>query len=125
MNRINPLYIALFTVVLLFLILFKLHNAKLELKQIEHSYKENTKLAIQLNALKNTYSKEFFIPSSISNFFVQKRTKHTLSISSKKIDAKVLNLLMQKVLNGAYNITKLKINRINNREVNLYMEIKW
>jgi hypothetical protein len=48
-----------------------------------------------------------------------------LTISAKKLDLKNLNLLMQKVLNGAYNITKLKIIRLDDADVSLQMEIKW
>jgi len=46
---------------------------------------------------------------------VQKRTKTGVILSSKSINAKELNRFMGRVLNGAYNITKLKIKKISTK----------
>ena len=125
MNRINPLHISLLLVILLFVFIFKLSNAKTELLNAQHAYKDNKEIALKLSALRDAYTKKFIIPSSIKPLAVQKKIKNGISISFKKMDLKSLNLLMQKVLNETYNIIKLEIVRLSDTEVSLKMEIKW
>jgi len=125
MNRINPLHISLFLVLLFFVAIFKLHLAKTGLNEAKKSYKESLNLAVALDGLKNTYTKKIIIPSSLRGLIAQRKTKDGLVMTSKKLDIKSLNLLMGKVMNGAYNVTKLNITRLSDTQASLYMEIKW
>jgi len=125
MNRINPLHISLFFLVVFVVLVFKLNTTKSELIEVKKAYKENINIATKLSGLKNAYTKKFILPPSLNALVDQKQIKNGLTISAKKLDLKSLNLLMQKVLNGAYNITKLKITRLNDVDVSLQMEIKW
>jgi len=124
-SRINPLYISLFLILLFFISIFKLDSAKTELIETEKSYNKSKKLAVELNSLKSSYTKRIVFPSSIKGLITQRKTKDTLVVNSKELDIKSLNLLMGRVINGAYNITKLNITRLDNTKVSLYMEIKW
>jgi len=135
MNRINPLYVGLLLVMLLLVLYVKLSGLKTELKEAKNSYKESELLAKNLSALKNVYANKskskasllrILSQSSIKSANIQKKeTKKGMKLSASKMDAKVLNSLMSKVLNGSYQITSLKIKRLSTTQVSFEMEIKW
>ncbi len=125
MNRVNPIYIAIFLFSILFILLFKLNEIKSELRELKVSYKESLNLSQELSQLKKVYRQKLRLPASISSHITQKKIKNGVSISAEKLDLRTLNSLMSKVLNGAYKITELNVKRLNNTEVTLYMEIKW
>ena len=125
MNRINPLYIILLLILLFFVALFKLHSAKMQLLESEKSYKKSMQLTVELSGLKDAYSRRFILSPSVKNLVLQRKIKNGLIISSKNIDINSLNILMGKVINGTYNITKLNITRLNDTQASIYMELKW
>lgn len=125
MNRINPIYVVLLLIFIPLFLLFKLSYAKTELYEAREAYKQTLKLSTELDGLKKAYSKKLKLPSLKSASLVQKRSKSGLIISSKSIDIKELNFVMGKVLNGTYNINTLKIKKLSDTKVSLYMEIKW
>jgi len=135
MNRVNPLHIgALLAVVILFLF-FKLSGVKSELKEANKSFIESEKLAVNLSTLKAVYADKKKTKKSLEKILsnrtlktsglIVKHSKKSVHISAKTIDALVLNTLMGKVLNGSYNITMLKIKKLNETKASLDMEIKW
>ncbi len=125
MNRINPLYLGLLLVALLIFISLKLSGAKDELLMAKEAYKESAKLSLELSELKKVYTQKLNLSSLNSSDLVKKTTKSGMIISSSSMDIKLLNSLMSKVLNGAYNISELKIKKLSETKVSLYMEIKW
>ncbi|NOR57771.1 MAG: hypothetical protein GQ474_04535 [Sulfurimonas sp.] len=125
MNRINPLYLGLFLIVLLLFVSFKLSSAKGELSEAKEAYKESSKLSTELSGLKKVYSKKVNLSSLKSASVVQKRTKTGVILSSAVMSSKELNALMSRVLNGAYNITELKIKKLSPTKASLHLEIKW
>jgi hypothetical protein len=125
MNRINPIYVIIFLVGLLVVLFFKLNGIKNEFSEVKQSYKESLDLATQLSQLKKVYRQKLRLPYSISSKVTQKKIKNGVAISSKNMDIKTLNLLMGKILNGAYKITDLNIKRVSDTEADFYMEIKW
>ena len=135
MNSVNPLHIGgLIAVVILFLF-FKLSGAKLELVEATRDYKASEKLAVEVSALKSVYGNKKRVKKSLNRIFTSailkpaklliQRNKNSIKISTKSISAKRVNYLMGKVLNGAYNITLLKIKRLSEEKAELEMEIKW
>ena len=125
MNRINPLYLGLFLIVLLLFVSFKLSSAKNELSEVKEAYKESSKLSTELSSLKKVYSKKVNLSSLRSASVVQKRTKTGVILSSASMSSKELNALMSRVLNGAYNIAELKIKKLSPTKASLHLEIKW
>jgi hypothetical protein len=125
MNRINPLYLGLFLIVLLLFVSFKLSSAKSELAEAKEAYKESSKLSIELSGLKKVYSKKVNLSSLKSASVVQKRTKTGVILNSASMSSKELNALMSKVLNSAYNVTELKIKKLSPTKASLHLEIKW
>ena len=125
MNRINPLYLGLFLIVLLLFVSFKLSSAKSELAETKEAYKESLKLSTELSGLKKVYSKKVNLSSLRSASVVQKRTKTGVILSSASMNSKELNALMSRVLNSAYNVTELKIKKLSPTKASLHLEIKW
>jgi len=135
MNRINPIYLGGLLLVVLMLFIFKLSSAKDELSEVKESYKTTAKLSTELSGLKDVYSQKsktqkalqrvLRLASLRSADLKQKTKKSGVVISSESMDINALNSFMGKMLNGAYNITSLKIKRLSDEKVSLNVEIKW
>ncbi|QSZ40703.1 hypothetical protein GJV85_00735 [Sulfurimonas aquatica] len=135
MNQISPLHIGAFLIALLAFTFFQLSNLQEELVDASDSYAESEKLAVELSSLKEVYASKSKTKKAIDRVLNQstlrstdldiKRTKSSISIASKSIDAKALNSLMGKILNASYNITRLKIKKLSETKASLDMEIKW
>lgn len=135
MNQVNPLHVGALLVVLLAFLFFTLGEVKSEFEDEKALYLESEKLAVELSALKDVYADKKKTQRSIERLLAQsslqsadlvvKKDKKSIKISSKSIDAKVLNSLMGKVLNGSYNVSQLQIKRLSETKASLEMEIKW
>ena len=134
MNNLNPLHIgALLAIVVIFLFV-KLDGAKTELKEVQKSFKESEKVAVDVSSLKSVYADKKKIKKSLESIFnrVKKTTelkikhnKGSVFVSANSIDTSALNTLMGKILNGTFNITELKIRKLSETKASLEMEIKW
>jgi len=135
MNRLNPLYIVIFFVMILLFTLFQLSSAKKELGVSELAYKETLALSTKLSTLRKTYGDKMKVKKSLNRILSQsslkeakiskKVTSSSMIISSESIKLNELNSLMSKILNGSYQISKLSIKRLDNKNANLNMVIKW
>lgn len=135
MNRINPLHVAALLIMLLLFFMFKLSGAKEELSQTKALYQETLSVSTELKALNESYSDKERIRKSInlllshtslkSANITQKVQSSNMFLSSASLDSTALNFLLGKVLNGAYNISSLKIKRLSEKSASLEMEIKW
>jgi biopolymer transport protein ExbB/TolQ len=135
MNRLHPLHIGALLVVVLLFSFFKLNAAKQQLHQVQKSYKESKHLALELSALKDTYGNKKKIQKqiqkiaalrSLSNAKIQTLWKKKgVVLRSSSLDLKALNLFMGKILNGNFNIVKLKITKKDDLRASLEMEIQW
>ena len=135
MNRVNPLYLGLFLLVVLVLSVFKLNSAKHELKEVRLSYKETSKIANELTSLKSVYNDKNNLEKSLKRVLKQKLLKgieidtifkkNNVKISSQSIDKKALDFLMGKILNSTYNVVSLDIKKLSEEKASLKMEIKW
>ena len=135
MNRVNPLYLGLFLLVVLVLSVFKLNSAKHELKEVRLSYKETSKIANELTSLKSVYNDKNNLEKSLKRVLKQKLLKgieidtifkkNNVKISSQSIDKKALDFLMGKILNSTYNVVSLDIKKLSEEKASLKLEIKW
>lgn len=135
MSQINPLHIAALLVALLAFLFFTLSGVKSDLVEEKALYLQSEKLAVQLSGLKDVYADKRNIQKSIERLLSQrslksaalesKKYKNSIKVSSKSMDAKALNSLMGKILNGSYNVSELKIKRLSETKASLEMEIKW
>jgi len=135
MNRINPIYILAFLLVVFLILIYKLDNAKNNLEETQASFKSTENLAIKLSSLKNTYANKQNIKKSLQKILkhsslksaniVTKFRSTSLLITAKNIDKNSLNQLISKLINKSFIINKLKIRKINSSSAELSMEIKW
>jgi len=135
MNRINPLYIGMLLIFVLFFLVLKLENAKDELNFTKQSFNKTKKLAVDTSSLKNVYENKKFLKNSILSIIsrpilrdssiVKDISSSGIVISSDNMNLSSLNFLMSKVLNMPFNITILEIRRLSNTKSSLKMEIKW
>ena len=135
MNRVNPLHMGMFFVVLITFLFFQLSSVKTELEEAKSSFETSEKLAVDLSSLKSAYADKKKIKKSLEKILANrtlravnlkiKRNKKSIRISAKSIDARVLNTLMGKVLNGSFNIVILKVKTLSETKASLEMEIKW
>lgn len=135
MNKINPLYVVAIVVVITLFALFQLQNTKEELTQIKSEYSEVKALSTELVGLKRAYGDSKKSKKALQRILrasLLKRadvksvfSKSRVKISAPSIDKKSLNYLMSKILNGAYNITALSIEKLSDTKASLNMEIKW
>ena len=124
MNRFNPLYLVFLLIVLLLFLSFQLSTVKNDLTQVKEAYKESVQLSTELRELKKAYSVKLNLSSIKSSSLTQKIDESGITISSNSMDIKDLNCLMRKLLNGAYNVSVLKIKRVSDTKVTLHLEIK-
>jgi hypothetical protein len=133
MNKINPLYIIGFFIVLSLFVYYKTSQKKYELTQLQENYKTTKELALKLHALKKAYSPQNkkilsrILKSSIlqSTNLKVKDSKTKTKITAKMINKSALNYLMNRIFNSTFNITKIDIRRVDNTHANLDMEISW
>ena len=135
MNRLNPLYLGIFLLLLLLFFAIKLIDAKKELHQEKILYEKTLKIALDTSALKKAFADKEREKKEVLHILsnpvlksagIQKEmTNSGIRISSKNMDIKALNFLMGKILNTTLNITMLKIKRINENKSTLEVKIKW
>ena len=135
MNRINPIYIAVFLILILLILLMSLSSSKSELAEVKSEYKQTQEIASKLLGLKGAYGDKNEVKKSLKKLLAisqlrsakieQKTRKGSIVLSSKSIDKKALNALMGKLLNKTYNITALKIKKQSPNSVSFEMEIAW
>ncbi|QOY52842.1 hypothetical protein [Candidatus Sulfurimonas baltica] len=135
MNRINPIYVLILLVMILVLTTFKLNSGKIELKEAQEIYKTTEKIATELGGLKEVYGDKAKVKKSLKSILKQPALKSasisekfkasSLSISSEAIEINSLNLLMSKLLNGAYDIHSMQIKKLSDDKVSFKMEIRW
>jgi biopolymer transport protein ExbB/TolQ len=135
MNRINPLYIGVFLLVVLIMSIYSLNSAKQSLRESKKSFKETQKVADQLSGLKKAYAdeksnqtgiKRLLLHSSLKSSVIKADYKKSgVKILSEDMDKKALDFLMGKLLNSTYDIRKMKIKRLSDEKAELELEIKW
>ena len=135
MNRVNPLHVGILLCVLFVFVLFKLSEAKEELREAKKDYKETMKVATKLDSIAKTYSgkkaaiqalQRILKQSSLKSAEIeQKIGSSSIVLSSNSMSKTALNSLMSKILNGSYKIVSLKIKKLSKKTASLEMEIKW
>ena len=129
MNRINPLYIILFLLLLLFLLVYK--NASIKSK-IQNQQKLNSKILSQAKeidslkrAFKNRKRDKTTFKSILSHPHI-KRFVTQQSITDKKLSAKLDNLnkrafdaLSSKLFNSTLKIDSFSFKRLNEHNISV------
>ena len=134
MNRINPLHIVAFLLVLVLFLLFQIVGVKKQLGTTADSLHQSKAMALKTVAYKELYNKEkvkkaleriLRQPSLKNANIIVKRDKERVTMKAKSLSLGTLNSLMSKIFNGAYTISRLSIKRVDAQHASLQMEIRW
>ena len=132
MNRVNPLFILLLSVIIAVFSAYSASKKEREFEDLQQEYHAKEDLALKLKALKDAYAPKRIreILRLLHNSRVRQsgiryeQKAKTLLINGKNVDVKVANMIVSKVLNGTYNLEKFSLGRAKDG-VNLEMEIVW
>jgi len=135
MNRLNPLYIGLFLLLLLVFSIMQLIDVKKELHKEKNLYEKTLKISLDTSALKKAFANKTKEKKEIlrilshpilkSANITKEVTSSDIHISAKNMDINALNFFMGKILNATFNITMLQIKKINENKATLEVKIKW
>jgi hypothetical protein len=132
-KQINPLYIALLLVAALLFVGVKLYQANDAHKTAQASLQQTETMAKRIVTLKKEWddkrksyaSLQRLLKASLlrnSGVTLQKKSGRVL-VSAKQLDKKALDYLMNKLLNGTYTVTKMKIKRLDTTQASFYAEV--
>jgi hypothetical protein len=135
MKNINPLHIGLLLIIILLFLMLQLSNSKEALTEAGSEYATTKQLVNKLSSLKRIYGNKEKVKRSLKRVLglaslksagiSEKSIKNGVELSSASMDKRALDSLMGKLLNGSYNINKLKIKKLSDEKASFYMEIKW
>lgn len=135
MNRVNPLYMIAFLILILVFTFFQVSTAKKEFTEIKVFYKETLELSHKLQSLDSIYSDKVTIKKALNRILKQQtlrsvQIKKTVSSSSLVLSSQTmskigLNSLMSKIVNGSYYLSSFEIKKGKDNNVAFSLEIKW
>ncbi len=133
MRQINPLYISLLFFVVLLIVFIKLNGAKAEHNEAKNDLIKTEMMAKRMVALKRNWGEdkgreralERMLKASLLRdaALVKKREGKMITVTSRKVDARALEFLLNKLFNGTYAIKTLDIRRLDDEYASLRMEI--
>lgn len=134
MRQINPLYISLLFVVVLLLVFMKLDSAKEEHNRAKSDLVKTEMMAKHIVALKRNWDdgkareralNKVLKASVLRNAGLSRKRKgKIITLSTKKVDARAVEFLLNKLLNGTYAIRSMQLRRLNNEYASMRMEIE-
>ena len=132
MNRLNPLYILLLTLILALFAAYSASKKQQELESLQSEYSIKKDIALHLHALKKAYSpkrKRELLQLLHSSRFKKSGIKtedkrERLLITGKNVDVKAANILLSRLFNNTYNLDKLSVTKAKNG-VDLKVEVVW
>ncbi len=130
-RNINPLYILAIMLLILFNLIWKNISIENSIAQEHAERASTTMMAKGIVALKNVMKTpdtrqidKFLNTAQFSGSGLSHRVENgRYVIESKGIDARQLQTLLNYVLNMSINVAQLKIERIDDMQASLYMEI--
>lgn len=133
MKQINPLYLTLLLIVALVFVIVKLEQAKTVQFQLISETEKSERMAHRIRALKQGWDDADATRRALQRLVqsaplraqgVELKSERTLlHLSAKSLDAKALDYLLNKLLNGSYAIKKMQLKRMNAESASLDMEI--
>ena len=133
MRQINPLYLSLLFIVILLLVFVKLNDAKEDQNRAKSDLVKTEMMAKRILALKRNWDESKSREKALEKVFkasvlkssglLKKRKGKLITVTSKKIGAKAVEFLLNKLLNGTYVIRSMQLRRLNDEYASIRMEI--
>ena len=134
MRQINPLYVILLIVVVLFVVLFKLMQTKTELHEAHNSFSRDKEMVHDIvdlrqswnnpKSTKNTLTR-ILKSSQLRNAGIVKSVKRDqIELHGRSMDAKSASYLINRLLNDPFVIKSMKVRRLSKERASLDVEIR-
>jgi len=134
MKQINPLYIILLLVVVLFFVLFKLMHTKTDLHEAQNNFHKTKEMVHNIVELRESWENDKRTKSALGRILkssllrnakiVRKDKRGTIELHSPSLNSKSASYLIGRLLNEPFAIKKMKARRLNKETVSLDVEIK-
>ncbi len=132
MKQINPLYIALFLIAVMVVVMFKREGAIAMQQETRAELKKTEMMAKRIGALKKSWEAGEQTKKSLDRLLkrvsrtakIEHKEQHdTIVITAKKIDAKTVSYMLNKLFNNTYVIKAMTIKRLDGKSASLEVEI--
>ena len=134
MKQINPLYIILLLVVILFVVLFKLMQTKTELHEAHNSFYKNKEMVHDIVDIRQSWDNDKNTKNTLTRILkssllrnagvVQRSKRDTIELHSSSMDSKSASYLINRLLNEPFVIRSMKIRRLSKERASLDVEIR-
>jgi len=134
MKQINPLYIILLLVVILFVVLFKLMQTKSELHEVHNSFYKNKEMVHEIVDIRQSWGNEKNTKNSLARILkssllrnagiVQRTKRDRIELHGSSLDAKSASYLINRLFNEPFVIRSMKIRRLSKERASLDVEIR-
>ena len=132
MKRINPLYIAILSLVALLFTIHLAHKEERELEFVKGELRDTQQLALKLSAIKKAYDPKkkdrllrlIRLRSSLKKLLRIDKKGDLLVLQAQNLPLSDASWLLSKIFNDTYNITKLSLRKKSERAISLYMEMQ-
>ncbi len=131
--KINPLYVGLLLIATLLFVVYQLSASKTALRESKNALIKIETMAEEIDALKRTWDNPKSSTAALERLVAAPQLKSAnmqtnkkrglLIISSKKADLKATNYFFSKLFNGAYELQKFDIKRLDDESVSFSVEI--
>jgi hypothetical protein len=133
MRQINPLYISLLFVVLVLIVFVKLDDAKEDQNHAKSELLKTELMAKRIVALKRNWDVGKGQEQALERVFktsvlldaglTMNKKGEIITVTSKKMDAKAVEFLLNKLFNGTFAIKSMELRRLNDEYASIHMEI--
>lgn len=134
MKQVNPLYIILLLVMILFIVLFKLMQTKAELHEAHNSFYKSKEMVHGILDIRQSWDNQKNTKNTLARILkssllrnagvVQKNKRDLIELHSSSIDSKSASYLINRLLNEPFAIRSMKIRRLNKEHASLDVEIR-
>ncbi|HIP54055.1 MAG TPA: hypothetical protein EYH11_01125 [Sulfurimonas autotrophica] len=135
MRQVNPLHVLLLLTVFILFLLYQLQETQATFHDAKEQLAKTKDVAYQLNALKKEYANKEYVVRTITRLLHQSILKSATITKEQKSDAIVLHAkklskrqlqrVLTKILNSTYKIKALHIKRVDEKSVDVDVEVGW
>lgn len=135
MRQVNPLHVLLLLTVFILFLFYQLQETQATFHDAKEQLAKTKDVAYQLNALKKEYANKEYVVRTITRLLHQSILKSATITKEQKSDAIVLHAkklskrqlqrVLTKILNSTYKIKALHIKRVDEKSVDVDVEVGW
>lgn len=135
MRQVNPLHVLLLLTVFILFLFYQLQETQATFHDAKEQLAKTKDVAYQLNALKKEYANKEYVVRTITRLLHQSILKSAtitkeqksdvIVLHAKKLSKRQLQRVLTKILNSTYKIKALHIKRVDEKSVDVDVEVGW